>query len=154
MTLRPSVGQVTEEATWPAGLAEAALRECFLAFPEVRFTVTGHCMRPALQQGDQVVLVPAALRPPRVGDIVLAAQGDGLRLHRLVVGAGWLRRFARGWRTKADRSAVLDPPMAAGDVLGTLVSREGRPLRRRPFFATWSLAEALKARLRRRRAPR
>jgi hypothetical protein len=138
---RPSLGQVAEDATWPAALTEAALRDCLETFPEASFAVTGHCMRPSLRHGDRVVVRAASRRPPRVGDIVLARHPDGLRLHRLVVGPA-LRGLARGLRTKADRSRFLDPPLRPADVLGTVVAREGRPLRRRPFRAFSSLFEA------------
>lgn len=147
MSERPSLGQVAEDATWPASLAEAALRDCLLAFPEASFTVTGHCMRPSLRHGDRVVLRAASLRPPRVGDIVLARHPEGLRLHRLVVGRG-LRGLAHGLRTKADRARFLDPPLQSSDLLGTVVACEGRPLPRRPLRAFVSLIEAVLVRAR------
>jgi Peptidase S24-like len=141
MTERPSLGQVAEDATWPASLTEAAWRDCLESFPEASFTVTGHCMGPSLRHGDVVVVRAASRRPPRVGDIVLARHPAGLRLHRLVVGRG-LRGLARGLRTKADRARFLDPPLRSSDLLGTVVACEGRPLPRRPLRALASLFEA------------
>jgi hypothetical protein len=56
---------------------------------------------------------------------------------------GWVR-----WRTKADRGLLLDPPLAAGDVLATIVSVEGRPgaRPRRMLRALVSLSRGLVAR--------
>lgn len=129
--------------------AEALLRDCLSAFPQVRLTVSGRCMEPALAHGDKVRLVGASRRPPRVGDVVLARQTDGLRLHRLVWGPplvppGW------PWRTKADRGLLLDPPLAAEDVLAWVETIEGRPRARprRTAQALVSLAFALAARIR------
>ena len=128
---------------------EELLRDCLGSFPHVRLTVTGRCMEPALRHGEKVHLVGAARRPPRVGDIVLARQKDGLRLHRLVWGPPLAR--ARGaWRTRADRGLLLDPPLAATDVLASVDVVEDRPgaRARRTGRALLSLASALAARLR------
>jgi hypothetical protein len=136
-----------ESAEVPFG--EELLRDCLGSFPHVRLTVTGRCMEPALRHGEKVQLVATARRPPRVGDVVLARQKDGLRLHRLVWGpplAG-----ARGsWRTRADRGLLLDPPLAATDVLASVDVVEDRPgaRARRTGRALLSLASALAARLR------
>ena len=50
--------------------------------PEARLAVRGRCMEPALRDGETVVLAPAAARPPRFGDVVLARLPEGLRLER------------------------------------------------------------------------
>jgi hypothetical protein len=128
--------------------AEALLRDCLTAFAQVRLTVSGRCMEPALAHGDRVRLVGVSRRRPRVGDVVLARQPDGLRLHRLVFGPplappGWC------WRTKADRGRLLDPPLVAGDVLASVEAIEGRPRAqpRRAARALASLALAIAARL-------
>lgn len=128
---------------------EELLRDCLAAFPHVRLTVTGRCMEPALAHGEKVHLVSAARRRPRLGDVVLARQREGLRLHRLVFGPPVAPPGAR-WRTRADRGLLLDPPLAAGDVLATIVSVEGRPAARprRTLRALASLAGAIAARLR------
>jgi len=120
---------------------EAVLRDCLGAFRRVRFRVTGECMGPDLVPG-QVVTVSCE-RPPRLGDVVLVRQAQGLRLHRLVFGPP-LALSGSGWRTKGDRLAVLDPPIEAGDVLGTVVE----PRRRRIGMALHACARALWGRLR------
>ena len=143
---RTESGQTaTPEVPFP----EALLRDCLTAFPHVRLTVSGRCMEPALAPGEKVRLVGASRRPPRLGDVVLARQKDGLRLHRLVWGPplappGW------PWRTKADRGLLLDPPLAAEDVLAWVETIEDRPRAhpRRAARALLSLAGALAARLR------
>jgi hypothetical protein len=128
---------------------EELLRDCLASFPHVRLTVTGRCMEPALCHGERIRLVGAARRRPRVGDVVLARQKDGLRLHRLVWGPP-LARAASSWRTRADRGLLLDPPLAAADVLASVEVVEGRPSARprRAARALLSLALGIAARLR------
>ncbi len=107
-------------------LAETAFRDLLGAFPHIRFRVTGSCMAPDLGPGDAVHLVRPALKRPRFGDIVLRRQAEGLRLHRLV----WNPPAVIGApRTRADRALLWDPPLASGDVLGTVawVEGKGRP---------------------------
>jgi hypothetical protein len=130
--------------------AEELLRDCLSSFPHVRMTVRGRCMEPALADGDRVHLVAAAQRAPRVGDVVLSRQADGLRLHRLVWGPPFAARGGP-WRTKADRGALLDPPVAPADVLATVSLVEDRPRAapRRAARALRSLASAVAFRLRR-----
>ena len=127
---------------------EELLRDCLAEFPHVRLTVTGRCMEPALAHGEKVHLVSAARRRPRVGDVVLSRQKQGLRLHRLVFGPPFAPPGAR-WRTKADRGLLLDPPLRAEDVLASIVGVEGRPgaRPRRTLLALASLARAVVARV-------
>ncbi len=141
----PAVG--TEGAEVPFG--EELLRECLSAFPHVRLTVTGRCMEPALCDGERVRLVGAQRRRPRVGDVVLARQAQGLRLHRLVWGPPFAREGG-SWRTKADRGRLLDPPLAAEAVLASVEAVETRPGARPQSAgrALVSLAGAIAARLR------
>jgi len=128
---------------------EAVLRDCLASVPQVRLTVTGRCMEPALRHGEKVLLVGASRRRARLGDVVLSRQRDGLRLHRLVWGPP-LARPGSPWRTKADRGLRLDPPLAAADVLASVASVEGRPSARprRAARALRSLAGGIAARLR------
>jgi hypothetical protein len=126
---------------------EELLRDCLASFPHVRLTVTGRCMEPALRHGEKVHLVGASRRRPRLGDVVLARQKEGLRLHRLVWGPPL---SGSSWRTKADRGRRLDPPLAADDVLASVAVVEGRPgaRPRRAGRALLSLAGGVAARLR------
>jgi hypothetical protein len=128
---------------------EELLRDCLASFPHVRLTVTGRCMEPALRHGDKVHLVGAWRRRPRLGDVVLARQREGLRLHRLVWGPP-LAPAGSPWRTKADRGQRLDAPLAADDVLASVAVVEGRPgaRPRRAGRALLSLAGGIAARLR------
>jgi hypothetical protein len=152
--LRLARGGAPAEPSPPAAevevpFAEELLRDCLSAFPHVRLTVTGRCMEPAIRNGDKVHLVAAARRPPRLGDVVLARQKEGLRLHRLVWGPP-LAPAGAAWRTRADRGSLPDPPIAAGDVLGSVAAVERRPdeTSRRAGRALLSLAGAALARLR------
>jgi hypothetical protein len=150
----PSVRDLGEPLTPPADgvevpFGEELLRDCLASFPHVRLTVTGRCMEPAIVHGEKVRLVSASRRRPRVGDVVLSRQKEGLRLHRLVFGPPFALPGSR-WRTKADRGVLLDPPLDARDVLASIVVVEGRPdaRPRRALSALVSLARGLGARLR------
>jgi hypothetical protein len=139
--------QLPAAAETEVPFGEELLVDCLASFPHVRLTVTGSCMEPALAHGERVRLVSAARRRPRVGDVVLARQKQGLRLHRLVLGPPLVPVWVP-WRTKADRGLLLDPPLAAGDVLATIVSVEGRPgaRPRRMLRALFSLSRGLVSR--------
>jgi len=150
----PSVHDLGEPAAPAADgvevpFGEELLRDCLASFPHVRLTVTGRCMEPAIAHGEKVQLVSATRRRPRVGDVVLSRQKEGLRLHRLVFGPPFAPPGSR-WRTKADRGLLLDPPLDACDVLASIVSVEGRPdaRPRRALRALVSLARGLAARAR------
>jgi hypothetical protein len=93
------------------------LVECLRDFPEVRLTVSGQCMAPAVREGEVVTLVAASRRRPRLGDVVLAATPDGMRLHRLLCASS-----AGGWRIKADRAPTWDAVVGDGDILATAVA--------------------------------
>jgi len=139
---------VTTIAAEP-GRVLALLQGSLDAFEAVCFHVTGDCMRPALAAGDLVRVVPARVRRPRFGDVVLVATGGGLRLHRLVWGPPLA--FAR-WRTKGDHAPGFDGPLppegALGTVLGVLGPRGLRPVFS-PVRALGSLLRGLVSRLRR-----
>jgi hypothetical protein len=119
------------------------LRDCLEGFSRLRLTVTGDCMRPALQPGDTVVLAPVRMVSPRFGDVVLLRHPAGLRLHRLI----WCPPRLR-WRTKGDRAPFCDPAVRGADLLATVVSAEpGRQPTRSGWTATRSLARAIAVRL-------
>ena len=128
---------------------EELLRDCLAAFPHVRLTVTGRCMEPAIAHGAKVHLVSATRRRPRLGDVVLSRQKEGLRLHRLVFAPPIAPPGSR-WRTKADRGVLFDPPLEAKDVLASIVTVEGDPAARprRVTTALVSLVAGVAARLR------
>jgi len=124
-------------------LAETVLRDILGAFPHIRFSVSGGCMAPELAAGDTVHLARPALHEPRFGDIVLRRHPRGLRLHRLV----WHPPGVLGTgRTRGDRALVWDPPLAPGDVLGTVVWVEGKGRPRSFAAGCRSLASGLLAR--------
>ena len=128
--------------TCPA-LEDAVLDDCLAGFDRLRLTVTGDCMRPALEPGDTVVLEPSRSAPPRFGDVVLLRHPAGLRLHRLI----W-RPPLLAWRTKGDRSAFCDPALGPQDLVATVVaSHPSRARVRSGWSALRSLAAALAVRL-------
>ena len=131
------------------GRVRALLQASLAGFEAVSFRVTGDCMRPALAAGDVVRVANAGRRPPRFGDVVLVATGEGLRLHRLVWGPPLA--LAR-WRTKGDRAPGFDRPLSPEGAVGTVLGVEG-PRGLRPVFsplrALGSLLRGLASRLRR-----
>jgi len=146
---RPVAAVAGADACGETTLAEALLRDCLDSFDHVRLTVTGGCMQPSLHDGDTVLLVGPRRRRPLLGDVVLARLADGLRLPRLVWGPPLAFPRMR-WRTKADRAALVDPGLAAADILGTVVAVEGRSGSVRDVpRALASLASAVWARQRR-----
>jgi len=126
---------VSSEAS-PA-LRRQVLLECLREFAEVRLTVRGACMEPAVKDGDVVTLVAASRRPPRLGDVVLALVGDGVELHRLV----WAGRGR--WRTKADRAPTWDAALREPDLIATAVEVQSGPLTRTPRSAARMLRSLL-----------
>lgn len=90
----------------------------------VRLEVRGWCMEPLLRDGDRVWIAPLA-GPPRVGELLLAHEGDQrLVCHRVLTwsdGSGWLA---------GDRSQRLERHTTA-EILGRLsvIERRGRLLR-------------------------
>jgi hypothetical protein len=139
--------EVSDPLTAGVSFRDRVFHECLLAFPDVTFTVKGHCMRPDLVDGQRVRVVGPTQRKPRLGDVVLTRRADHLRLHRLV----WkpLRPRSRtGWRTMADRGTFLDPSLTEGDVIGTVVAVDGRAYARRPWRALRSLLSAVLGRSR------
>ncbi|HET6898518.1 MAG TPA: S24/S26 family peptidase [Vicinamibacteria bacterium] len=113
------------------------LLECLRDFAEVRLTVSGRCMEPALRDGDVVTLVAAARRRPRLGDVVLAAAGEDVQLHRLVWTGGG------GWRTKADRSPTWDAAVGEADLIATAIEVQSGDTTRTPRSASRLLRSLL-----------
>jgi hypothetical protein len=77
--------------------------------------VIGHCMRPILESGDQVEVLPSAHYLP--GDVVVFEHPhNGLTAHRML----GLTLSTRGFRymTKADSSSVIDRMLEPHKVLG------------------------------------
>jgi hypothetical protein len=144
---RPATIDHDEGGPATSDFQETVLRDCLLSFDHVRLRATGVCMVPEIRPGDTLLLARPALRPPRLGDVVLARHAAGLRLHRLVWGPPFSPPHAR-WRTQADRGALWDPALAPGDVLATVVGIADAPGRRggrRVFSSFRSLARGSRA---------
>jgi hypothetical protein len=120
--------------------------ECLAIFLRVRLIVTGSCMGEALPEGSGVTVEHRSVRRPRIGDIVLVRQPEGLRLHRLIWGPPVA--LCRQWRTKADRSRRWDARVAEDAVLGTVVGSDRgiEPGGRRVRRAAWSFVVAVASR--------
>jgi hypothetical protein len=97
--------------------------DILLAGQPLRFRALGGSMRPIFPPGTVVTVLPASLRPPREGDVVLARGGAGPFVHRILS-----RRKKDGetaaWLTRGDASPSPDPEVRAADVLGVVVRAE------------------------------
>lgn len=104
----------------PAGGRAAAKRdlalEALASFGEIRLSVQGASMVPALWPGDTLLLRRTPVEELSPGDIVACRWDGGLRIHRL------LGKAASGGGTllvtRGDALPENDPPVAASDLLG------------------------------------
>ncbi|OGP81563.1 MAG: hypothetical protein A2Y95_11635 [Deltaproteobacteria bacterium RBG_13_65_10] len=99
--------------TFHAGLCEA-VAESLEAGVSVRLVAHGSSMRPFLQDGDEIRIVPAPSDRIQLGDIVLVRTSSGAALHRVL--SMDLREAVV--RTKGDASRVSDAPLPAGAIVG------------------------------------
>lgn len=84
----------------------------------LRLQVVGDSMAPLLRAGDAVLVRPVPPQALHPGDLVAVRRGEQVITHRLI------GREAGGWRTKGDNRHALDPPVAAGALLGRVVAVE------------------------------
>jgi hypothetical protein len=91
---------MTEPEEFRPALAAPLLRDLAGEGTTAELPVRGNSMRPVLQQGDRVRLIPATAAGVRVGDVVVRTDATGPVIHRLV---GWWPTGG-GWRilTKGD----------------------------------------------------
>jgi hypothetical protein len=78
--------------------------------------VCGESMVPALWPGDVVAIEPCKAQELRVGEVVLAAWGSHLVLHRLMIPYS-----AQGFRLRGDCVAACDPTYPTEALLGKIV---------------------------------
>jgi uncharacterized repeat protein (TIGR01451 family) len=84
----------------------------------VKFRVSGESMRPNLADGDDVVMEPAAAAELRCGDVVLAENADGLRVHRV----NSKDESSSQVVLRSDTGLECDPP--ASRVFGKVIGRQ------------------------------
>jgi SOS-response transcriptional repressor LexA len=86
----------------------------------VRLKALGTSMLPSVWPGDQLTIQSAAHDDVVPGDIVLAVHNDRVFVHRLVEKSASQNSF---WCiTKGDAMPQKDPPAAASELLGRVVS--------------------------------
>ena len=120
--MRVSEPQVRKDSRLFEELCAALLRRG----KAVQFRVNGQSMSPNLLDGDDVVVVPASAAELRRGDVVLAKNADGLRVHRV----DSLESSSGNITLRSDTGLESDPP--ASRVFGKVVSRR-RGLHEQPF---------------------
>lgn len=100
---------------------------CLQAGLEVQMRATGQSMQPAIDDGARIrirAIDPAEVRP---GDVILYRKGRGVIAHRVVA---LIRRHRKlvGFTTRGDASSTCDAPVSTGQVLGKVVTVEGRAI--------------------------
>ena len=96
---------------WTLAVVEA-VREALAQKRTVTFTVRGDSMAPALQDGDQVEIIPADPSQLRPGELVTYVAGNQIITHRLV------RVEEAAVITRGDNRGQDDPPVPLKQVLG------------------------------------
>jgi len=91
----------------------------------VQFRVNGQSMTPNLMNGDDVLVAPAGVAELRRGDVVLAENVDGLRVHRI----DSLDTNSGIATLRSDTGAAIDPPVSR--VFGRVVARKHGPKEQR-----------------------
>jgi hypothetical protein len=92
----------------------------------VEITLTGHCMKPLLREGDLIFIKPIQADTLRCGDVAVYHVNGRLKAHR------FLRCIQLDGKqhllTKSDRRYRCDPPVSPADFLGIIskVTRNGR----------------------------
>ncbi len=111
--MRVSEPQVRRDSRLFEELCEAVLRRG----NAVQFRVNGESMKPNLLDGDDVVVAPASAADLRRGDVVLAENVDGLRVHRVNAP----QSSANEVTLRSDNGLEFDPPSTR--VFGKVVAR-------------------------------
>ena len=109
----------------PPEVVDAALRRWAAAGETNNIPVTGHSMRPLLQDGDAVQIAHGVADIGR-GDIIVFRQNGGLVVHRVVRIDDSVTPTV--FVTKGDNVRHLDAPVSADNVLGrvlTVVRKDG-----------------------------
>ncbi len=110
-------------------MLDELVEEALKSGRRVRFRATGESMRPAIREGDILLVAPARPEELAPGDIVLSRVGRKLTAHRLVEvlraeapegrEGGVLRVVCRG-----DAVSAPDLPLEGSRVLGKIVAVE------------------------------
>lgn len=98
----------------------------------VRFRPGGHSMQPVIRDGEAVTVAPIHTDDVRRGDILLYSNGKGLIAHRVLKKIEpTISTEERYFILRGDSSLNCDEPVAAGRVLGRVVSveRSGRSIK-------------------------
>lgn len=116
------------------------LRDALAAEGRCRLPLRGDSMAPTLPAACEIEIAPLG-GAPRLGALIVFAQGAGLVAHRLAWRAGG-RLFAQG-----DHRRAADPPLLPEQVLGVVAAAwvDGRrvwPRRGERIVAAWWVARA------------
>jgi signal peptidase I len=86
-------------------------------------------MQPTIRDGEPITVAPVASHQIKRGDILLYCTGRGMIAHR-VVATGLNEETGAYFILRGDSSHTSDDPVAAGRILGRVVSveRDGRTI--------------------------
>ena len=91
----------------------------------VRFRTKGTSMRPAIRDGETIIVEPVSPADVKRGDVIFCRTDDGVIAHRVVS----VKRRA-SFILRGDAMQSCDEPVSAAQVLGRVVSveRDGRSI--------------------------
>jgi Peptidase S24-like len=104
---------------------------------QIKLRAQGTSMIPAIWPGDILTVASAQSRFPEVGEVALIKVGKSVRAHRVV-----RAEHDGGLLTRGDALLHYDPYAARDNVLGTVIERNGKLLRRRAD--RWGAAASLR----------
>ena len=104
------------------GVMDEALRHG----TRVRFRAEGDSMYPTIRDGESITIAAVSTAEVVRGDVLLCRHGKRVLAHRVV--AVTARGSDRVFHLRGDAKAACDAPVAAGDVVGRVISvcRNGR----------------------------
>jgi signal peptidase I len=97
----------------------------------VRFRPGGRSMQPTIRDGEAITVAPVRADEVKRGDILLYSNGVGLIAHRVLKIEAKKCVEEKYFILRGDSSVDCDEPVAAGSVLGRVVSveRSGRTVK-------------------------
>lgn len=117
----PDLTGADTDVRLPLRLWLPVLQESLARGEPFRLPVEGRSMLPTLKPGESVQVVALA-GSPRLGEILVFAQGEALIIHRLVHRRGALLV------TQGDNLLLPDPPIPAGALVGCIARPPGGSL--------------------------
>ena len=109
-----------------SGIFVAVMDEALRMGTRVRFRAEGNSMYPTIRDGEAITIAAVSADEVVRGDVLLCRHNQRVLAHRVV--AVTARGRDRVFHLRGDAKAGCDEPIAAGDVMGRVISvcRNGR----------------------------